>query len=147
LTNGGYLGKAPRYNKSICFDNFPFPEATEEQQQRIREIAEKVDAHRKQRQEENPKLNLTNMYGILDDMRLGVHLDAKKEKISQEGDLPTLYRLHQELDVAVAEAYGWPVDITTDDILANLLELNQKRTKEEKSGQVKWLRPEFQAQN
>ena len=80
-------------------------------------------------------------------MRLGVHLDAKKEKISQEGDLPTLYRLHQELDVAVAEAYGWPVDITTDDILANLLELNQKRTKEEKSGQVKWLRPEFQAQN
>jgi len=34
---------------------------------------------------------------------------------------------HRELDAAVAAAYGWPEDISTDDALARLLDLNQAR--------------------
>jgi hypothetical protein len=32
---------------------------------------------------------------------------------------------HHELDAAVAAAYGWPEDISTDDALARLLDLNR----------------------
>lgn len=39
-----------------------------------------------------------------------------------------LSNAHQELDNAVAAAYGWPVDLSDDDILWNLLELNLSRT-------------------
>lgn len=35
--------------------------------------------------------------------------------------------LHRTLDEAVAVAYGWPADITTDDALARLLALNHAR--------------------
>ena len=34
---------------------------------------------------------------------------------------------HRELDAAVAAAYGWPEDISTDDALVRLLALNQER--------------------
>ena len=34
---------------------------------------------------------------------------------------------HRELDAAVAATYGWPENISTDDALARLLELNQAR--------------------
>jgi len=49
LAAGGWMGVGndPVYNKSKCFDAFPFPDATPEQQQRIRELAEELDAHRK----------------------------------------------------------------------------------------------------
>ncbi len=43
-------------------------------------------------------------------------------------DRPTwLDNAHRELDVAVAAAYGWPEDISTEDALAALLELNRER--------------------
>jgi hypothetical protein len=34
---------------------------------------------------------------------------------------------HHELDVAVATAYGWSADISEEDALARLLELNRER--------------------
>ena len=34
---------------------------------------------------------------------------------------------HRDLDAAVAAAYGWPVDISEEDALARLLELNLSR--------------------
>jgi hypothetical protein len=34
---------------------------------------------------------------------------------------------HRDLDVAVAAAYGWPVDISEQDAMAKLLELNLAR--------------------
>src|SRR5690606_18583417 len=48
LASGGNLGVGndPVYVKTRCFETFPFPEATEEQQDRIRTIAESLDAHR-----------------------------------------------------------------------------------------------------
>lgn len=35
---------------------------------------------------------------------------------------------HRQLDVAVAAAYGWPADISTDDALAARVALNLDRT-------------------
>jgi hypothetical protein len=45
---------------------------------------------------------------------------------------------HKKLDAAVAAAYGWPADLTDDQILERLLKLNLERATEEvKAGQVK----------
>ena len=38
-----------------------------------------------------------------------------------------LDNLHRELDEAVAAAYGWPADLSDDEILERLFELNQER--------------------
>lgn len=42
------------------------------------------------------------------------------------------------------EAYGWPADLTEEDILEKLVALNHERAAEEARGHVRWLRPEFQ---
>lgn len=55
-----------------------------------------------------------------------------------------LKELHDRLDVAVADAYGWPVDLPEEDVLAHLVALNKERAKEEARGLVRWLRPEYQ---
>jgi hypothetical protein len=39
---------------------------------------------------------------------------------------------HEKLDAAVAAAYGWPADMSDDEILSRLLELNLARAAEEK---------------
>lgn len=56
-----------------------------------------------------------------------------------------LKELHDQLDAAVAEAYGWPANLSTDEILRRLVDLNAERAAEEARGLVRWLRPEYQA--
>ena len=41
---------------------------------------------------------------------------------------------HRKLDEAVFAAYGWPSSLTDDELLAKLLELNLKRSREEANG-------------
>jgi hypothetical protein len=55
-----------------------------------------------------------------------------------------LKQIHDELDAAVAEAYGWPADLADEQILERLVALNHERAEEEKRGIIRWLRPEFQ---
>jgi len=55
-----------------------------------------------------------------------------------------LNELHDRLDAAVAEAYGWRVDLTEAEILTRLVALNKQRVAEEARGKVKWLRPDYQ---
>ena len=38
-----------------------------------------------------------------------------------------LANAHADLDAAVAAAYGWPADISEEDALGKLFELNQER--------------------
>ena len=38
-----------------------------------------------------------------------------------------LANAHRALDAAVAAAYGWPADLSEDDILSRLLMLNRER--------------------
>lgn len=53
--------------------------------------------------------------------------------------------LHDDLDAAVAEAYGWPVTLTDEELLERLVALNAERAAEEAAGTVRYLRPELQA--
>ena len=55
-----------------------------------------------------------------------------------------LKQIHDDLDAAVFEAYGWPADLSDEQILERLVALNHERAAEEKRGIVRWLRPEFQ---
>jgi hypothetical protein len=55
LANGGTLEDRPRYNKDVCFDPFPFPDASEKRKSEIRAVAEELDAFRKQCQQKHPR--------------------------------------------------------------------------------------------
>ncbi len=144
LKTGGTLEDRPRYNKSVCFEPFPFPDTTESQKPRICALGEQLDAHRKRQQELHPKLTMTGMYNVLEKLRAGERLDAKDQAIHEQGLVSVLRQIHDELDAAVADAYGWPVDLTDEQILERLVALNQQRAEEERRGLIRWLRPEFQ---
>ena len=145
LATGSDLGgNTPRYNKSRCFETFPFPAATEAQQEQIRSIAEQLDAHRKQRQAQHPTLTITDMYNVLEKLRSDKVLTLKEQKTHGQGLVSILLQLHNELDAAVAAAYGWPVNLPEEEILERLVALNKERAVEEARGLIRWLRPEYQ---
>jgi hypothetical protein len=107
LAAGGTLEDRPVYNKTRCFDPFPFPAATESQQARIRDLGEQLDTHRKRQQAAHPDLTLTGMYNVLEKLRAGETLTAKERTIHEHGLVSVLRQLHDELDAAVLGAYGW----------------------------------------
>lgn len=184
LTAGGRLGVGndPRYNKSRCFDPFPFPLCNEAERERIRKLAEELDAHRKRVQAQHG-LTLTGLYNVLEKLRAGergVHaaspsaesrpteisnassdatwkrpegrapaatLTAKEKLIHDHGLVSVLKQLHDDLDRAVAAAYGWPWPLSDQEILERLVTLNAERAAEEKRGIIHWLRPEYQARS
>jgi hypothetical protein len=71
-------------------------------------------------------------------------LGAASRAIHDRALNSVLLDLRDNLDRVVAEAYGWPVDISTEDVLFRLVELNATRAAEGRSGVIRWLRPEFQ---
>lgn len=200
LAAGGRLGVGndPRYNKSRCFDPFPFPAsmsflppgdgarrtdegttiatssppaplpAGEGSNARIRALAENLDTHRKRQQAAHPDLTLTGMYNVLEKLRSGAPLSAKERVIHEQGLVSVLRQIHDELDAAVLDAYGWPDLLPLlrvahgndapaegqtrdeakrafdDAVLERLVALNAERAAEEARGLVRWLRPEFQ---
>jgi hypothetical protein len=119
LRLGTSLGPTPRYTPSTTFETFPFPWLAGKEPKddpRVDAIAEAArelvrlrdqwlnpegatDAELKQR-------TLTNLYNKRPDW-----LDLA----------------HKRLDAAVFDAYGWPHDLSDDDILTRLLALNLER--------------------
>jgi hypothetical protein len=144
LAAGGRLVDRPVYVKSKCFEAFPFPAPTEEQMLRIRDLAEKLNAHRKRQQQLYPTLTLTAMYNVLEKLRSEEPLTEAERTIHEYGLVAVLRQLHDELDQAVASAYGWPADLSTPEILMRLVALNRERVAEEAQGRIRWLRPEYQ---
>ncbi|MGJ4951174.1 class I SAM-dependent DNA methyltransferase [Bradyrhizobium sp. HKCCYLS20291] len=149
LRAGGALGVGndPVYVKSRCFDPFPFPNASDITKSQIRTTAQELDAHRKTVLAEHPHLTLTGLYNVLEKLRAGTSpaaLDEDDRKTFDDGLVLILKELHDRLDLAVSEAYGWPADLSDEDILARLVALNKQRAAEEKRGQVRWLRPDYQ---
>ena len=104
-----------------------------------------MDAHRKRQQAQHPKLTLTDMYNVLEKLRAGEPLTAKDKTVHEQGLVSVLRQLHDELDAAVCDAYGWPSTLTDEEILARLVALNAERAAEEAQGLIRWLRPEYQA--
>ncbi len=139
---------------------------------RLRELGERLDAHRKRQQALHPHLTLTGIYNVLEKLRSGEALNAKEKQIHDDGLVTLLRGIHDDIDAAVLEAYGWddlrradiPVrlDVASDpqdrgtemsrllaeafeeDLLTRLVALNHERAAEEKRGLVRWLRPEYQ---
>ncbi len=138
------VGNDPTYVKSVGFETFPFPSFTDEQKAHIRTIAESLDAHRKQRQALHPTLTITDMYNVLEKLRSGEALNAKEQTVHEWGLVSILLQLHNELNTAVADAYGWPANLTEEEILEKLVALNKERAAEEARGLVRWLRPDYQ---
>jgi hypothetical protein len=146
LAAGGWLGVGndPTYNHLDCFNKFPFPTSTLEQQTTIRNLAENIDAHRKRQQKLHADLTLTDMYNVLEKLRAGIALDDKDKRINDTGLVSTLTELHTKLDAAVLNAYGWNANITEAEILERLVALNALRAEEERNGLIRYLRPEYQ---
>ena len=143
LAAGGTLEDRPIYYKSRCFDPFPFPDATEPQKARIRDMAERLDAHRKGAQGRG--VTITGMYNLLANLRSREVFTVKDREQHEAAQTEILLQLHDELDEAVAEAYSWPVDLPEAEILERLVVLNRERATEEARGLVRWLRPDYQA--
>ena len=145
LAAGGRLGVGndPRYNKTRCFDPFPFPDCTEKQKAKIRALGEELDAHRKRAQAKH-NLGLTEIYNVVEKLRAGESLTAKDKAIHDAAMASTLKHLHEEIDVAVADAYGWPWPLADAEILERVVALNAARAAEEAQGLVRWLRPDYQ---
>jgi hypothetical protein len=148
LANGSTLEDRPVYVKTRCFETFPFPISTDAQKARIRDLAERLDAHRKRQQAQYPKLTMTGMYNVLEKLRAGETLNAKdKDKeIHTQGLVSVLKQLHDEIDAAVADAYGWPQNLSDEEILERLVALNAERAAEEQRDLIRWLRPDYQNQ-
>ena len=144
LAAGGTLEDRPRYQNSRCFDPFPFPAATEAQQTHIRDLAERLDTHRKRQQSQHPKLTFTDLYNVLEKLRVGTPLNAKEQLTHEHGLVTVLRQLHDDLDAAVAGAYALPPTASDDAILTHLCALNAQRAAEERSGTIRYLRPAFQ---
>ncbi|GGS10895.1 hypothetical protein GCM10008960_41150 [Deinococcus sedimenti] len=138
------VGNDPRYNKSRCFETFPFPVATPAQQQAIREKAEALDAFRKARLAAHAHLTMTDLYNVLDSLRQGTELTVKERRTLQDGVVTELRTLHDELDELIQAAYGWEGQLKESDILTNLMALNVQRAEAERSGHIEYLRPEYQ---
>ena len=138
---------------------------------RIRTLAEQLDAHRKRQQEAHPGLTLTNIYNVLEKLKAGEELSDKERAVHEHGLVSVLKQLHDELDLAVLDAYGWSglpplmqvvngnaspatagaasredaVQALEVALLERLVALNAERAAEERRGLVRWLRPDFQS--
>ncbi|MEO3997586.1 DNA methyltransferase [Mesorhizobium sp. CAU 1732] len=159
---GGWLGQGNDavYTKSRCFDPFPFPDPSENLRQQLRAAGEELDALRKKVLAEHPDLTLTGLYNVLEKLRAvapstasrspspidggGSTLTDKDEDVKARGLVLILRELHETIDRLTAQAYGWPVELPDDQILERLVALNAERAREEASGHVRWLRPDYQ---
>lgn len=167
ISAGGDLGgNTPRYNKTVCFEKFPFPHFGLQPDVAISTYADRIDNHVKRQLELHSKLTLTDIYNVLDACRSGSALSDKQKVLHEQGLVDILREYHDELDTLVFAAYGWedlapllvgkPGATCTNDtkstiqveaeeeLLQRLVNLNQQRFHEEQNGTVYWLRPDFQ---
>jgi hypothetical protein len=169
LAAGGRMGVGndPRYNKTRCFETFPFPTLSDAARKRIGNLAESIENHRTVQQAKYPTLTLTGIYNVLEKVRAGEPLHEKEQAIHKQGLITVLRELHDDLDRAAFEVYGWtdladklvgkpgatmPIqdkspeqELAEGELLSRLVALNAERAVEEKKGIVRWLRPEFQS--
>ncbi|MER9851451.1 class I SAM-dependent DNA methyltransferase, partial [Mesorhizobium sp. M0106] len=148
------VGNDPRYTPTTTFETFPFPEGLtpdvpaanyerDLRAKRIAILAEQLDQKRRawlsppDLVDVVPEIIPTSASGE-EPVRYPDRIVPKNAEAAlelKERTLTNLYNqrpqwlasLHEALDRAVAAAYGWPEDISTDDALAKLLALNLER--------------------
>jgi len=138
-------GNDPRYTPSTTFETFPFPEgltpnipakdyADDPRAIAVAKAAKYLDEKR------TAWLNPSDLIDVVPEVVPGYpdRILPKNEAAAVELKKRTLTNLynarpqwladaHRDLDAAVAAAYGWPADISEEDALAKLLELNLAR--------------------
>jgi type II restriction/modification system DNA methylase subunit YeeA len=138
-------GNDPTYTPTTTFETFPFPEgltpniqaadyAADPRAIRIAEAARRLDELRR------AWLNPPDLIKVEPEVVPGypdriLPKDAEAARTLKERTLTNLYNqrpqwladAHAALDRAVASAYGWPEDISTEEALEKLLALNLAR--------------------
>ncbi|MCR5360125.1 MAG: hypothetical protein K6E55_09620, partial [Thermoguttaceae bacterium] len=101
----GRLKSDYRYSAQIVYNNFPWPEPTEEQRLKIEETAQAIlDVRAKY-----PDSSFADLY----------------DEVTMP---PDLRRAHEANDKAVMKAYGWKTNLPEPEIVARLLDLYQSLT-------------------
>ena len=101
----GRLESRYRYSKDIVYNNFPWPEVSDEQREKIAATAQAIlDARTLY-----PDSSLADLY---DELTMP----------------PELRKAHQQNDRAVMAAYGFPITMTESECVARLFELYQQLT-------------------
>ena len=109
LRLGTRLETRPRYTPTTCFETFAFPQPTPAQEQAIAVAAHALDTARRN--------------------WLGDRSDKGRTLTALYNKKPTwLIEAHQVLDAAVSRAYGWEPNVTDDQVLERLLDLNLARS-------------------
>lgn len=115
-------GERPTYIVQTCFDAYPFPWPPGKEDQsdpKVRVIADAVRELVRLRDEwlNPPEVELLS--GVQPKDRTLTNLYNRRPD--------WLTETHRKLDAAVFDAYGWPKDLSDDEILARLLALNLER--------------------
>ncbi|HEY3969563.1 MAG TPA: DNA methyltransferase [Planctomycetaceae bacterium] len=149
------VGNDPTYNNTTCFETFPFPVVHDGDRSMIATAARELDEFRSAwlNPLEWTREEILEFLGSVDgpwrryvqhpDARgIGtvryprlIPKDAETAKQLAKRTLTNLYNerptwldlAHRQLDEAVFAAYGWPSDLTDDQILERLLALNLER--------------------
>ncbi len=140
------VGNDPRYTPTTTFETFPFPEgltpniaaaqfADDPRSQAIEKAAKRLDKLRA------GWLSPTDLVAIEPEVVPGfpdriLPKDTSAAAKLRDRTLTKLYNerpdwladAHRDLDAAVAAAYGWPADISEEDALVELLDLNLARS-------------------
>jgi hypothetical protein len=108
--NGSSLKGDLRYTPSTVFETFPFPKPSESQRARISAAAQSIIPFRRVACD-SIGAGLTKVYNLMDD-----------------GGFVELKAAHRELDLAVADAYGWNATLLDNpaELLDALFDLNAK---------------------
>ncbi|MGR7994077.1 class I SAM-dependent DNA methyltransferase [Xanthobacter sp. ZOL 2024] len=139
------VGNDPRYTPSTTFETFPFPEGltpnipAADYADDPRAMAIATAAARLNELREN-WLNPADLVRREPEVVPGypdriLPVSPEAEKELKKRTLTNLYNArptwlvnaHKALDEAVAAAYGWPSDLSDDEVLARLFALNQER--------------------
>jgi hypothetical protein len=164
LKLGTRLETRPRYTPTSCFETFPFPEPTDKQKIDISAAAKELNELRENwlnppewtttRVLEFPGASNGPWSRFVVDSNAGGIGTVRYPRVEPRDDdcaeklakrtLTNLYNerpawlanAHAKLDAAVAQAYGFPVDLTDEQILERLLALNQQRAADENSAQI-----------
>ena len=176
IASGGWMGVGndPVYAKTKTLDPMPFPDLSRQNDlsSTLINLGERLNSLRKERLAEQDFLTMTSLYNVLERVRELENgcdvppLSAKERDIHEAGLVSVLKEVHDDIDRAALEAYGWADLIPAlvgkpgatmpsphktpeqeeaeEELLARLVALNRERAEEERRGIVRWLRPDYQ---
>ena len=138
---------------------------------RLSTLGERLDTHRISVMEKHDFLTMTGMYNVLERVReldagIGEPLSDSERDVYDAGLIGILKEIHDDIDRATLEAYNWSdlapalvgkvgatlpsphktpeQEDAEEELLSRLVALNIERREEERTGKVRWLRPDYQ---